>query len=118
MLTPRFNMQHEDRVRIQHMLDACSEAGRFVAGRVRSDLESDRMLLFALIRCIEIIGEAASRVSDAGKAETPYIPWRSVIAMRNRLIHGYFDVDPNTVWITVTEELPALSRLLMRIVSQ
>ena len=95
-------MQHEDRVRIQHMLDACSEAGRFVAGRVRSDLESDRMLLFALIRCIEIIGEAASRVSDAGKAETPYIPWRSA-SLCATSYYGYFDVDPNTVWITVTE---------------
>lgn len=110
-------MQHEDRVRIQHMLDACSEAERFVTGRVRGDLETDRMLLFALVRCIEIIGEAASRVSDAGKAEAQPIPWRSVIAMRNRLIHGYFDVDPETVWVTITEELPDLAARLQRLMN-
>ena len=115
---PRFSMRHEDRVRIQHMLDACREAEQFAAGRARSDVETDRMLLFALVRCIEIIGEAASRVSDSAQSEAREIPWRSVIAMRNRLVHGYFDVDPDTVWITVIDEIPMLIEPLERLIGR
>ena len=111
-------MQHEDRIRIQHMLDACQEAERFAAGRVRRDLQDDRLLLFGLVRCIEIIGEAASRISDEAKSEASTIPWRGLIAMRNRLIHGYFDVDPDTVWTTVTIEIPELRTRLERLINE
>ncbi|MFA5352958.1 MAG: DUF86 domain-containing protein [Thermodesulfovibrionales bacterium] len=105
-------MQHEDLIRLRHMLDAATEAVTFSSGRSLEDLDSDRMLLLSLIRCIEIIGEAASKVSDEGRKTTPEIPWKSMIAMRNRLIHAYFDVDPEVVWKTVTMELPALISLL------
>ena len=90
-------MRPDDQIRLQHMLDACREASSFVAGRRRTDLGQDRMLLLALAKCIEILGEAASHVSGETRAMIPDIPWRSVIAMRNRLIHGYFDVDPDIV---------------------
>ncbi len=70
------------------------------------------MLLFAIVRAIEVIGEAASKVADATKATSPGIPWISIIGMRNRLIHGYFDIDSDVVWKTVTEEIPELHRSL------
>jgi uncharacterized protein with HEPN domain len=66
------------------------------------------MLLFALVRAIEIIGEAASKLSPEAQASAPRVPWPSIVAMRNRLIHAYFDVDPEIVWKTVAEEIPAL----------
>ena len=107
-------MQEDDRIRIQHMLDAADEATVFAANRGRKDLEEDRMLTLALIRSIEIIGEAGARVSEAGRREIPEIPWHDSISMRNRLIHAYFDVDLDVVWATVRNDLPPLTIALRR----
>lgn len=101
-------MQPEDRNRLEHMRDAAQIAMDFLRYRDRVALDEDRMLLFAMIRAIEIVGEAAARVSVATKDRYPDIPWRAASAMRNRLIHGYFDVDTEIVWVTVIEELPRL----------
>ena len=101
-------MRNEDQIRVQHMIDAAESAAQFLDGRQRRELDSDRMLLFAVVRAIEIIGEAAGRVSIETRETMPEIPWGAIIAMRNRLIHGYFDIDTEVVWKTVTEELPAL----------
>lgn len=80
----------------------------FVAGMTKTELERDRKTLFAAIRCVEIVGEAAAKVSDAVRATAPDIPWGAIVGMRNRLVHAYFDVDTDVVWKTVTDELPAL----------
>jgi uncharacterized protein with HEPN domain len=101
-------MHGDDRTRLRHMLDACDQVAAFVEGRARLDLDHDRMLLFALIRAIEVLGEAAGRISDPTQAVHPEIPWKAIIGMRNRLIHAYFDVDPNLVWIAATQEVPTL----------
>jgi uncharacterized protein with HEPN domain len=99
-------MHAEDRLRIVHMLDAGQTAVDFVADRPRDDLDRDRMLLFAVIRAIEILGEAASKISPETRAAAPDIPWKAIVTMRNRLIHGYFAIDTSIVWKTLTEELP------------
>lgn len=88
------------------MVDAAEAALRFVAGRQRRDLDADRMLLFALVRAVEIVGEAASKVSPDTRAATPSIPWPAMIAMRHRLVHACFDINADILWQTVTEELP------------
>jgi uncharacterized protein with HEPN domain len=90
------------------MIEAAETAVNFVSGRRRADLNSDRMLLFAVVRAIEVIDEAAGRVSETTRRGTAEIPWGLVVAMLNRLIHAYFDVDNEAVWKTATEELPAL----------
>jgi len=87
-----------------------------VSGRVRADLDSDRMLLFALVRAIEIVGEAANKMSDEARTALPTIPWPAIVGMRNRLIHAYFEVDPQLVWQTATVELPALLPKLRELV--
>lgn len=66
------------------------------------------MRLFAIVRALEVLGEAASGVSLATRETTPDIPWNLIVATRNRLIHGYFDVNPTIVWRTATEEVPSL----------
>jgi uncharacterized protein with HEPN domain len=71
-------------------------------GAARRDLESDEMLLFALTRAIEIAGEAASRVSAETRDATPDVPWATIVRMRNRLVHAYFDIDYDILWATVT----------------
>jgi uncharacterized protein with HEPN domain len=90
------------------MLDAAKEALGFVEGRKRADLDSDRMLALSLVKSIEMIGEAGSRVFDQGEREARGIPWVELVAKRNRLIHAYYDIDLDIVWETVREDLPSL----------
>ncbi|MBW2100837.1 MAG: DUF86 domain-containing protein, partial [Deltaproteobacteria bacterium] len=87
-------------------------------GRNRKDLDRDRMLLLSLVKSIEILGEAASRISEEERLEYHKIPWRDIVAMRNRLIHGYFDINLDIVWHTVTKELPPLIMELEEALSQ
>lgn len=105
-------MLRADQHRIRHMIDAARQALAFAEDRTREDLNTDAMLSFALVRCIEIIGEAAANLSEAARAEAPQVPWRDVVGMRNRLIHGYFDVDLDLVWATLAVDLPALLEAL------
>ena len=101
-------MHAEDRIRLLHMVEASQAAMRFVASRQRADLQTDQMLLFAVIRAIEVVGEAANKVSEEVRAANPNIPWKAIVGMRNRLIHAYFDVDTDMVWETLQLEIPAV----------
>ena len=75
-------------------------------------MDDDRKLKHALVRLLEIIGEAANGMSSNIKEKHPGIPWKEMIGMRNRLIHGYFDVDLDIVWQTVSKDIPPLKSLL------
>ncbi len=108
--------RHSDDVSLRHMLDHAREAVAMAGGRVRTDLDSDRMLELSLIRLIEIVGEAANRVSLELRHSNSDIPWELVRGMRNRLIHGYDAVDPDVLWDTVQFDLPQLISLLDAIV--
>lgn len=101
-------MHRNDAIRLQHMLDAAREASSFVAGRDRNALDENRMLLLSLVKSIEIIGEAAGRVSGECRASCSEVPWLNIVGMRNRLIHAYFNINVDIVWQTVTGELPSL----------
>jgi uncharacterized protein with HEPN domain len=108
-------MQH-DLIRVRHMLAAAKEAIKFAAGKTRMDLEKDRLHMLAIIKSIEIIGEAASKVTETYKTENSNIPWSDIINMRNRLIHAYFDVNLDIVWQTVKADLPNLIKALEEII--
>jgi uncharacterized protein with HEPN domain len=108
-------MQKDDLVRLRHMLDAASEAVSFLAGNSRSDLDTNRMLVLSLVKDIEMIGEAASKVSLETRKECAKIPWLDIVDMRNHLIHAYFNVDLNIVWDTITTDLPPLIKELEKI---
>lgn len=101
-------MQREDQVRMAHMRDAARAVARFIAGRRREDLDTDEMLRFALVRAVQIIGEAADKVSPQGRLLVPDAPWREAIGMRHRLVHAYFDVSLDVLWKTASESVPAL----------
>jgi uncharacterized protein with HEPN domain len=111
-------MNRSDQIRLRHLADALGYAIGFARGRDRSDLDSDEMLLFALVRAIEIAGEAASKVSEETRAELPDLPWASMIGMRNRLVHAYFDINRDILWTTVTEAVPPLAERLKKILEQ
>ena len=105
-------MAMPDDARLRHMLDAAREAVAFAAGHQRADLDANRMLALSLVKLIEILGEAATRVSDPTRATLPAIPWQQIVRMRNRLIHVYFNVDLDIVWDVVSHDLPPLIRAL------
>jgi len=97
------------------MLDAAREAVTFAQGRTRADLESDRMLVLALVKAVEIIGEVAYQVSQATREQLPQIPWEDIIGMRHRLVHAYFDINLDILWRTVQDDLPPLIEKLQEI---
>ena len=108
-------MHKADAVRLRHMLEAAREAISFLTGRTRPGLDRDRMLTLALVRCVEVIGEAASRVSSETRAQYPNIPWTEMVGARNWLIHAYFDINLDRVWDTITDDLPRLIAELEKI---
>lgn len=108
-------MKPEDRIRIQHMIDAAEEALSFTDEISEKDFSQNRMLILSVIKEIEIIGEAASKISEEIKLKYPEVPWKDIIGMRNRLIHGYFEVNIELVWNTVNNNLPQLLSLLQKI---
>lgn len=108
-------MQDRDRIRLLHMLEAAEEALSFVKGKSRQDLDKDRKLVLAIIREVEIIGEAAGKIFEDVRIQYPQIPWLDIINMRHHLIHVYYDVDLNIVWDTVTKDLPGLVEQLKNI---
>lgn len=101
-------MPPDDRERLVHMLEASREAMSFVSLRRREDLDTDRMLLLALTRLVEIVGEAAKNVSSDMRLLAPELPWKAICGARDRLAHGYHAVDEDILWRIVTRDLPAL----------
>ena len=91
---------------------------RFIAGRSRADLEDDEQLALAIVKSIEIAGEAAAHVGVDVRAQLPGIPWPKVVGMRNHLIHSYFAIDNDRVWDTATEDLPKLKAIIERYLNE
>jgi uncharacterized protein with HEPN domain len=110
-------MFEDDNIRIRHILDAAREAIQFAEGRKRMELDTDRKLNLSLVRLLEIIGEAARGISEEFRDSHPDLSWKSMVGMRDRLIHGYFDVNLDVVWETVTQDLPSLIAQLEKIVA-
>jgi len=106
-----------DPARIRHMLDAARRIQRFTAGKSRAELDQDELLALAIVRLIEIMGEAATQVTDETRARHPDIEWQDIAAIRNRVIHGYFDVDLDIIWNTVTVNIPPLVGQLERLLN-
>ncbi|MBE9523090.1 MAG: DUF86 domain-containing protein [Proteobacteria bacterium] len=109
-------MRKDDSIRLHHMLDAAKEAESFSQNKTRSSLDTDRKLALALVKCIEIIGEAGTKISNQSREDLPQIPWPNIIGMRNRLIHAYFDINLDILWKTVIEDLPPLISKLEEII--
>jgi uncharacterized protein with HEPN domain len=100
------------------MLDHAREAVEMVRNRSRTDLDSDRMLNLALVRLMEVVGEAATRVPEEFRSRHPQIPWRDMADLRNRLIHGYDTVNFDILWAIIQDDLPPLIKQLEAIVEE
>lgn len=111
-------MQPSDKIRIKHMIDAAEEAISFAEGKDREALDRERMLVLSLIKEIEIIGEAATKISVGVKENNSQVPWDDITGMRNHLVHGYFGVDLDMLWNTANFDLPMLLIKLKQIISK
>jgi len=108
-------MLRDELVAVRHIHEAAKKAIEFSNGHTREDLDADEKLALALIRLLEIVGEAASQISEDYRSKHPDVPWKKMVALRNRLIHGYFDVDLDIVWDTVVSDLPPVANQLERL---
>ncbi len=108
--------RHDEVVRLRHMLDHAREAIALIRVKDRQDLDDDRVLSLALVRLLEIVGEAAGRVSEDTRTRHSTVPWSQVIGLRNRLIHGYDSIDLDILWAILTGDLPGLVSELTRII--
>ncbi len=105
-------------VRVRHMLDFARMAVRFNKGKGRADLDSNEMLDMATIHLIEMIGEASRSISEELHQQYSEVPWDLISGTRNRLAHGYIDVDLDIIWTIVTKDLPPLIKELERILKK
>lgn len=112
-----YNIFKDDITRLRHILDAAREAVLFAQNHSRIELDTNRMLNLSMVHLLEIIGEAARSISSEFREKHADVPWKKMIGMRDRLIHGYFDINLDIVWETVTEDLPPLIVQIERILT-
>jgi uncharacterized protein with HEPN domain len=111
-------MEQDDIGYLEDIEEAISYINEYVSGLAREDFASQKIVQDAVVRQLEIIGEATKRLSTSIRQENPQIPWRSMAGMRDRLIHGYFDVNIEQVWLTVRRDLPELQRQVNTILAK
>lgn len=100
------------------MILHANEAVDLLRDKSWDDLAHDRVLSLAIVRLLEIVGEAANRIPRDTQAKYPQIPWPQMISLRNRLVHGYDAVDLDIVWVTVTQDMPPLIDALNAILAE
>jgi uncharacterized protein with HEPN domain len=105
-----------DLIRLRHMLDFAQKAVQFTKGYSRSDFDNNEMLSLAVIHLIEMLGEASRSISEEYREKYPEIPWDLIAGTRNRLAHGYIDVDLDIIWTIVKKDLPSLIRTLEKLI--
>lgn len=103
-------MKANDVIRLQHMLDYARITVQFTLNKTRFDLNNDMQLALAIMKGIEIIGEAAANISQETKEQIAQFDWADIVGMRNRLFHVYFNIDFDIIWNTAKNDIPELIR--------
>jgi uncharacterized protein with HEPN domain len=104
----------KDADRLNDMLEAIKSIQRHTSPG-RANFDADELVRVWCLRHLEVIGEAAARISEELRSKYPSVPWREIIGMRNTLVHGYFNVDWEQVWNAVEHDLPVLKQELLAI---
>lgn len=108
--------RHDDNITLRQILDHAREAMKLTQERSRTDFDTDRVWYLAMIQLLQILGEAVSRLSQSYRNTYPKIPWNEIISLRNRLIHGYNEIDKDIVWKIINTDLPALVESIEKII--
>jgi len=106
-------MKHDETVYLRHILDATAKIGLYLKDVDKAKFQSESLIQDGVIRQLEIIGEAVKRISPATRSLAPRTPWPAIAGMRDKLIHDYFGVDLDQVWLTATTDTPALVAVVM-----
>lgn len=104
--------QRQVRLFIEDMLEAISRVEQFTQGYREEEFERDALVSSAVIRQLEVLGEAAANIPEAVRANYAHIPWRRIVGLRNMLIHAYFQVDLGIIWQIITVNLPETKQQL------
>ena len=107
--------ERDPRLYVEDMIEFCDRVLAYTAGVDRAALVADRMRYDATLRNLELMGEAASHVTQALRESAPQVPWRQVVATRNRLIHAYLGIDDDTIWSIVSDDVPELRQRLIEL---
>lgn len=109
-------MSKTDLVYLKHIQDAINQIDSYLEGVSYQDFANTKLIQDGVIRQLEIIGEASSKISGSTKQTYPHVPWGQIIGLRNRLIHAYFSIHLQTIWEIVEIDLPPLKKEIVRII--
>ena len=108
----------KDKRRLEHILDAIDRVLNNTDGMVHDDLHKNDLLYFGIVKCIEIIGEAAYRLTKRFRDSHPETPWDYIIKMRHVLVHDYYQIDDEDIWIVIEDDLKPLKEQIVRYIDQ
>ena len=111
-------MKIDDPTRLHHMRDAALEAVSFLGDLDAGDLAENRLVCQAVVRSLEVVGEAAAQISQPYRDAHSEVSWPKIVGMRNRLVHAYFEVDYEVVTKTVKQDLPSLIETLKKLIKE
>ena len=107
-----------DKGRLEHMLEHIDRAQQFAQGKTLADLENDTMFRYAVVKCLEIVGEAAYMLTLEFKDKHPQTPWKVIVKMRHVMVQGYYSIQMPIVWDIIQNDFPALRPQIVQYIAE